>query len=177
MLAQPATVQKKICMLGSYAVGKTSLVRRFVESIFSERYLTTVGVKIDKKLVSVGGRDVTLVLWDLAGEDGLEQVRPSHLRGASGYILVADGCRRSTLDHAVTLQRKSVAALGPVPFVFALNKSDLSAEWEVHDADFQQLLQTGWMCYRTSAKTGAGVEQLFLDLAKNMLSGMDEPCD
>jgi GTPase SAR1 family protein len=66
---QPA-LQKKICMLGGFSVGKTSLVKRFVESVFSEAYLTTVGVKIDKKAVDLGDRAVNLILWDVAGEDG-----------------------------------------------------------------------------------------------------------
>jgi GTPase SAR1 family protein len=56
-------VQKKICMLGGFSVGKTSLVKRYVASIFSESYLTTVGVKIDKKTVTLGERVVHLILW------------------------------------------------------------------------------------------------------------------
>jgi len=80
-------------MVGQFGVGKTSLVRRFVDSIFDERYLSTIGVKIDRKDVTIGSASVTLMLWDLAGEDDLAQLKVSHLRGASGYILVADGCR------------------------------------------------------------------------------------
>ncbi len=56
-------------MLGGFGVGKTSLVRRYVQSIFSDTYLTTVGVKIEKKMVNVGAADVALILWDIAGED------------------------------------------------------------------------------------------------------------
>ena len=80
-------IQKKVCLLGGFAVGKTSLVSRFVTSIFSEKYLTTVGVKVDKKLVSVNGQDVTLMLWDIYGEDEFQTVQPSYLRGASGYLV------------------------------------------------------------------------------------------
>ena len=76
--------KKKICMVGACGVGKTSLVRRFVESIFDESYQTTIGVKIDKKLLELDGREVTLVIWDLAGEDEFAQVREAHLRGAAG---------------------------------------------------------------------------------------------
>ena len=90
-----ATIQKKICMLGAFSVGKTSLVKRYVASVFSETYLTTVGVKIDKKTVDLAGRVVNLILWDLAGEDDIASLRMSYLRGSAGYVLVADGTRRT----------------------------------------------------------------------------------
>ena len=79
-------IRKKICMIGAFAVGKTSLVRRFVQSIFDEKYLTTVGVKIDKKVVEVDGRQIMLMLWDLEGQDVYHSVRTSYLRGAAGYL-------------------------------------------------------------------------------------------
>jgi len=90
-----ATLQKKICMLGAFSVGKTSLVKRYVDSVFSETYLTTVGVKIDKKVIDLSGRTVNLILWDLAGEDDINAFRMAYLRGAAGYVLVADGTRPS----------------------------------------------------------------------------------
>jgi len=99
-------IQKKICMLGSFAVGKTSLIRRFVESIYSEAYHTTVGVKIDKRVVRYNDSDVTLVLWDLYGEDEFQKMRWSYLRGAAGYLLVADGTRCNTLEKAFQLEQR-----------------------------------------------------------------------
>ncbi len=162
-------IQKKICMVGAYGVGKTSLVSRFVRSIFSEKYQTTVGVKIDKKELSVAGQEVTLVLWDLAGEDALTQVKPAHLRGSSGYILVVDGGRRSTLDAAVDLQGRVSGAVGEVPFVLIFNKADLRASWEVTDADVDAIRQRGWPLLFASAKTGEGVEETFHQLAAAML--------
>src|SRR4029453_5402347 len=98
-------IQKKVCMLGATGVGKTSLVSRFVTSVFSEKYLTTVGVKGDKKTLSGDGGDVTLLLWDIYGQDEFQTVRSSYLRGASGYLLVADGTRQLTLDTARDLQK------------------------------------------------------------------------
>ena len=124
-------LHKKICMLGSFAVGKTSLILRFVESIFSDRYLTTVGVKIDKKIVSVDGQDVTLILWDLYGEDEFQKMRMSYLRGASGYLLVADGTRSASLDKALSIQQEAEKIFGATPFVVALNKCDLTEQWEI----------------------------------------------
>src|SRR5260221_3830986 len=101
---QNATVQKKICVLGGFGVGKTSLVKRYVQSIFSETYLTTVGVKIDKKTVNLSDRLVHLILWDVAGEDDIFSLRMSYLRGSAGYVLVGDWTRRSTLDVAPSLR-------------------------------------------------------------------------
>ena len=117
-------VQKKICMLGGFSVGKTSLVKRYVASIFSESYLTTVGVKIDKKTVTLGERVVHLILWDLAGEDDMSSLRMSYLRGSAGYVLVADGTRPATLETALSLRRRVEADYGPLPFALLLNKND-----------------------------------------------------
>ena len=109
-------IQKKICMVGPPAVGKTSLVARYVQSLFSEKYLSTVGVKVDKKLLQVDGREMTLMLWDLAGDDDFQPLKLAYLRGAAGYLLVADGSRRATLEHALELQARVTKAVGPIPF-------------------------------------------------------------
>jgi small GTP-binding protein len=157
-------IQKKICMLGATGVGKTSLVSRFVLSMFSDTYLTTIGVKVDKKTLSVDGADITLMLWDIYGEDEFQTVRTSYLRGAAGYILVADGTRQRTLDTARELQSKAMAVVGNVPFVLVLNKADLAGEWRVDDRALWKMAEDGWTLVKTSAKTGAGVEEAFLKL-------------
>ena len=162
-------IQKKICMVGAFGVGKTSLVARYVHSIFSEKYQTTVGVKIDKKVVQSRGEEVTLVVWDLAGEDALTTVRPAQIRGASGYILVVDGLRRQTLETAIDLQRRVTEVLGSVPFVCVLNKADVRETWEVHPGELEALVAQCWTVIETSAKTGAGVEELFQTLADAMM--------
>jgi small GTP-binding protein len=162
-------LQKKICMLGSFAVGKTSLVRRFVESIYSDVYQTTVGVKIDKKNVQVDGKEVALVLWDIYGEDDYQKMRWTYLRGASGYLLVADGTRKATLEKAVSLEQKVREEVGVIPFVFVINKSDLIRDWELDPALQSQLTARGWTILRSSAKTGEGVEESFAQLAWKML--------
>lgn len=160
-------LKKKICIVGSFGVGKTSLVRRFVDSIFDESYLATVGVKIDRKDVRIGPTAVTLVLWDLAGEDDLAQLNVSHLRGSSGYILVADGCRATTLAKAIDIQGRIAQLLGPLPFVIVVNKADLRDQWEVKGAMVEE---RGWATFETSAKAGSGVEEMFQHLAEKLLS-------
>src|SRR5918995_100788 len=137
-------LQKKICMLGGFGVGKTSLVSRFVTSMFSETYLTTVGVKIDKKTFAVDSKDVTLMLWDIYGQDDFQTVRDSYLRGASGYLLVADGTRYATLETATALQQKAESVVGRVPFLLLLNKADLDAEWQVDERALWKLAERGW---------------------------------
>lgn len=162
-------IQKKICMLGAFATGKTSLVARFVKSIFSEKYHTTVGVKIDKKVLKVGSEDVMLMLWDLAGEDEFNKVQMSYLRGSAGYILVVDGTRRSTLDKAFSLQKNVEEAIGKVPFILVLNKADLLEDWEIDQTTITELTDQGLLVIKGSAKTGEGVEELFLSLAEKMV--------
>lgn len=162
-------IQKKICMLGAFAVGKTSLVRRFVKSIFSETYHTTVGVKIDKKTVQMNATEVNLVLWDLYGDDDFQKIRWSHFEGASGYLLVADGTRRATLGKALLLEERARHEIGPVPFVFVINKSDLLKDWELQAEAEAQLQAKNWTVLRSSAKTGEGVEEAFVELTRKML--------
>lgn len=162
-------IQKKVCMVGAFATGKTSLVAQFVHSIYSEAYQTTVGVKIDKKLVQVGEQDLMLILWDLYGEDDFQKLHLSYLRGSSGYFLVVDGTRRATLDKAYILQRKVEEAIGAVPFVLLLNKADLHEDWELEDEAIAEAVDKGWSVIRSSAKTGLGVEAAFRTLSKQML--------
>jgi len=163
-------VQKKVCKIGSYGVGKTSLVRRFVENIFSEQYQSTVGVHITRKLVDVAGQTVMLLLWDLAGEDELAQLRVEHLRGASGYLIVADGLRASTLTKAVELQERISEGLGELPFLLVMNKVDCVEEWEPATKSMEELRSKGWVAVRTSAKTGEGVEAMFRQLTARMMA-------
>src|SRR5262249_2036242 len=145
-------LQKKICMIGSFAVGKTSLVRRFVESLYSEAYHTTVGVKVDKKVVDSRGQEVTLVLWGIYGEDQLQTMRWSYLRGASGYLLVADLTRQATLEKALELEERVRQEVGAIPFVFVVNKSDLEAAWDLEAVIEEHRTMQQWRVLRTSAK-------------------------
>jgi small GTP-binding protein len=151
----------KVCMVGATAVGKTSLVERFVSSIFHERYATTIGVKIQMRTVQRGERVLNLVLWDLSGHDEFQSVRPEYLRGAAGYVVVVDGTRRETVDTAVSLQQLARESTRNAPFVVVLNKADLVATWDLDAHLVTSLEGRGWRIVRTSAKTGEGVESVF----------------
>lgn len=161
-------LQKKICLLGAFGVGKTSLIRRYVDSIFSDAYLTTVGVKIDKKVLIVGTEEIALILWDIAGEDEIAAVRVSYLRGAAGYLLVVDGTRPETLDTAESIQKRITAEIGAVPFFVLLNKADLVEDWALPPERIEVLEAAGWTFRRTSAKTGDSVEETFAALAARL---------
>jgi small GTP-binding protein len=162
-------IKKKVCMLGSFAVGKTSLVQQFVKSIFSEKYQTTIGVKIDQKELKHEGQDVKLLLWDIHGEDDFQKVRASYLTGAEGVMLVADGTRSGTLDVAKDLKQLADNTLGNKPFLLLVNKSDLTEDWELSGAEVESLKEKGWEVYFTSAKTGENVESAFRQLTQQML--------
>ncbi|QCX01730.1 GTP-binding protein [Aggregatimonas sangjinii] len=157
-------VSKKVVVLGHFGVGKTSLIRRFVENSFSEHYTVSIGVHILKKIVDVApDKKVSLILWDLEGTDDLEHVRDSYLLGTHGIIYVFDVSRPTTfqnihLDLAI-LEKKASG----VPVKVVGNKVDLVELSEVteilenHDITFD---------YLTSAKTGGKVNELFEQLAK-----------
>lgn len=162
-------MQKKVCMLGGFAVGKTSLVRRFVSNVFSEHYHTTIGVTVEKKTVAIDRQEIMLMLWDLYGEDEFQRVRDSYLRGSSGYILVMDGTRRATLDTALALQETAARTVGTVPFVSIINKADVQSEWEIDEPAIEQLRERGWPVLYGSAKLGQGVEELFATLAARLV--------
>ena len=163
-------IRKKVCLIGGFAVGKTSLVRRFVHSRFDERYQTTVGVKVDKKPLTIAGRELTLMLWDLYGEDPYQELRMSYLRGSAGFLFVADGTRATTLVKALELRERALAAVGDVPHLMLVNKHDLEEDWEVDRAALDEV-----PCERrlTSALTGDGVESAFDALGRALLANLD----
>jgi len=164
-----AIKQKKICMIGDFAVGKTSLVTRFVRQTYTDKYLTTVGVKVDTKMVTLAdGQEIKLILWDIAGNNALTSTTASYLRGAAGFLLVVDGTRLQTWHSALELREAVVAQLGEKPFVVLLNKADLVEQWEIKDDLIEEKQQLGWQVLSTSAKTGENVEAAFLDLATKM---------
>ncbi|MBT8130940.1 MAG: GTP-binding protein [Gammaproteobacteria bacterium] len=163
-------ITRKVCIIGDFAVGKTSTVARFVHNVFSEKYLTTVGVKIDTRVLETkDGTGIKLVIWDIAGTDRFSAVEFSYLRGASAYLVVADGTRAHTLDVAGRLVDEARERYGDVPRVYLINKSDLENEWEVTDERQKNLVASSEPVFITSAKTGANVEQALQALAEMLV--------
>ena len=163
-------IQKKVCMVGVHGTGKTSLVQRYIHSIFSAKYHSTVGVKIDRKQVKVGTTDVNLLLWDVEGRTADQEIPASYLRGAHAVFYVADGTRRETFEQLFDLRDHAKSAAGEVPSIVALNKSDLKDQWILSPADTAKLIANGFHALNTSAKSGEGVEDAFRWLASATLS-------
>ena len=158
-------------MIGAFSVGKTSLVEQYVRSIFSDRYLSTVGVKVSKKECRVGEQHVSLVLWDMEGKDEYNEINASYLRGAMGFFVVADGTRKDTLNTALLIRLLALDIAGNVPHYLLLNKADLCPDWQVTEDDIAHIELQGLTVLKTSAKTGEGVEDAFARLAEAMVLG------
>lgn len=167
-------ISKKICLVGDFAVGKTSLIRRFVDKQFSDEYLSTVGVKISKKQVkTLNDKTIQLLIWDIEGQTKFKGISPSYLQGASGAILVADVTRPETVsnleDHITLFMAKNPKGL----IVIAFNKTDLVSPEKIEKlklstsfSDHPQVLTS----YATSAKTGKDVDEIFQKLTSQMVA-------
>lgn len=153
----------KVCMVGAFGVGKTSLVRRFVHQQFDERYHTTLGVKIDTRIVDTIEEPIKLVLWDMEGADPFEDdKRPlarirSYMKGAHGLILVADGTRPATVKTALGVYHDFSRENQFIPAIMLANKADLTAEWRFDESILPDLLDV----YQTSALNGQNIDEAF----------------
>jgi small GTP-binding protein len=165
-------ITKKVCMIGSFSVGKSALVSRFVYSIFSDTYLSSVGVKISKKDVDSSKGPVKLMLWDLEGRDEYSRVNMSYLRGSMGVIIVADGTREETLSMAMSMHKQAMEILGNVPYLLLINKYDLIDDWEITPDVLKLLEKQKYKIMFASAKTGLNVEEAFKSLTEDMVNAL-----
>lgn len=155
-------------MVGAFAVGKTSLVKQFVESIFDEKYHTTIGVKIDKKLLKLGDHEIQLIIWDIEGVDIFTDLKPSYLRGASGIVLVVDGTRPKTIETALEVKKIVNTHVKNCHYCLLINKCDLVEKWNVSKSQIKELGIPSQYTFETSAKTGVNVERAFSTLAEKL---------
>jgi small GTP-binding protein len=162
-------LQKKVCLLGDFGVGKTSLVHRYVYNIFSDRYLSTIGVKISRKELEVNGLQVNLLIWDLAGGEDPTEMHNGYVQGAAAALVVCDLTRADTLQaipkHLTLLRQKN----RNIPVYVLGNKVDLTEEREISDEALGQAAQE-WQTpfWVTSAKTGENVAEVFQKLAEEL---------
>lgn len=159
-------VSKKIVILGQYGVGKSSLIRQFVHRKFSDKYLTTIGVHVQKKVLEINGTQLSMILWDLEGDTSISKIRPAYLIGSSGLIYVFDLSRPYTyaeVDQEINLLK---AQFPNEPLKIVANKKDL-----VGDTDLDQILVNLTVAcdFVTSAKTGESVDDMFHNLGEDLL--------
>ncbi|PMP73523.1 MAG: GTP-binding protein [Chloroflexus aggregans] len=159
----------KICLIGEFSVGKTSLVRRFVEGIFDERYLSTLGVQISRHTMHVDQTEFSLLIWDTAGGEELNQIVQNYYRGAAGALLVCDVTRPETLPALNAYATAFHQASPATPLVIAANKADLVNQRRLSDDEISSVaavLSADWLC--TSARTGEGVQEAFHILGRRI---------
>lgn len=160
------SVSKKIVLIGHFGVGKSSLLRRFVENTFSDNYTVTIGVHIMKKEVRLNERNVTFILWDVEGTDDFTKYRPSYLLGAAGFVYVFDASRAVTYsDIKYNLEHLSEKYPGAVVQVIG-NKIDLIDRGELEEDLKRQGIKHAFL---SSAKTGENVDELFKNLAEKLV--------
>lgn len=167
-----SVIFQKICLIGDFGVGKTSLVRRFIEDKFSDRYLTTIGVKVSRKSVFVKDSQVNLLVWDIEGQTKQKTISTTYLQGAHGAIVVGDLTRNETLQNLSNHLQLFSEVNPQSKIIVALNKSDLMTVEkrnklvELYNCDRdRQVLKT----YTTSAKTGQYVNTMFDELATRII--------
>jgi small GTP-binding protein len=173
---QELTVMKKICMLGDPAVGKTSLVARFVFSMFDDKYIETIGAKVTKRTMAlehVATKQrfrLKLMIWDIAGQKTLDFIKPTYYRDAEGAFLVCDLTRKETLLNIPKWCQSIRDVCGKIPVVLMVNKSDIKNSAQFTSADAQKAgLGMGAQVFMTSAKSGDNVEGAFSALGRRLV--------
>ncbi len=190
-------ISQKICLVGDFGVGKTSLIRQFVDRQFSDTYLSTVGVKISRKVVSIldsldnlpennlpennlpenhlpeKTKQIQLIVWDIEGSTRFQAIAPSYLQGSKGALIVADVTRDSSLDNLKTHVQLFQSINPKSSLLIALNKVDLlenNIRNDLIKSISVQFAELNISIHLTSAKTGEGVDHIFQTLASQILS-------
>lgn len=161
---------RKVCLIGDGAVGKTSLVRRYVLDVFSDDYISTFGAKVSKKVVTFGDVEVTMMIWDILGQKSAASLHSAYFSGSNGAFVVCDGTRPETLDGLSSWNREFTRVAGNVPVIPLVNKSDLPSNIDEESLESASKV-IGHDFRRTSAKTGEGVEEAFLQLGRLIAGG------
>jgi small GTP-binding protein len=168
--------RKKICLLGDAAVGKTSLIRRYVEDKFDDKYVVTLGTKVTMKELTFQDpvinepTNITLMIWDILGQREYKRLQTSFYRGANAALIVVDITRRETLEHLDDWILSLFNSIGKVPILILLNKSDLEEQAAIKADDMVEIVEKYNSSYLSvSAKTGENVDMAFLKLSEILM--------
>ncbi len=178
-MAEVQRIKTKICLVGEAAVGKTSLIRRFVQDEFDDRYITTLGAKVSKREMTFDLPDkgsklqMDMTVWDIMGEKGFRDLlKEAFFHGAKGVLAVCDLTRYSTLKELDDWVQGVFNVVGEIPVVYAINKIDLKDEVMIlyGDKEIEQAVRAFEApFFYTSAKTGEQVETAFKRLGTMVL--------
>ncbi|MFX1482401.1 MAG: Rab family GTPase [Promethearchaeota archaeon] len=167
-LPETADFLFKIVFLGDGAVGKTSLVGRYVYDSFEGDYLATIGTDIHIKMVRVGDTVVKLVIWDIAGQDNFAQLRRAYYMNASGAFFVFDTTRPETIERVDEWINALFTVTGKIPLVLLENKVDLESSITEGTRDYVKK-QHEVQIIKTSAKEDMNVEEAFKEMTREIL--------
>lgn len=172
-------VEKKVCLLGDWGVGKTSLIRRFVFNAFDDRYLSTLGVKVSKKGFIIKDFkkkpflkvNLTLLIWDLVGQKGFQFLQAKTFKGTNGAFVVCDVTRTETIEAMDGWVSSLYAEAKPMSLIFLANKVDLTEDAipvKVNGHLEEIIDKYHGQFFPTSAKTGMNVEDAFQLMGRNL---------
>lgn len=166
-------IMKKICLVGDPAVGKTSLIRRYVYDTFDDKYLYTIGAKITKKVMNIKYQthdvNLTLMIWDIEGQKGIGKVHSTYYNGAEAAIIVCDVIMKETLENIPNWRNSVFKVTGEIPLLFLANKTDLPNK-AFDEKEMKKVASEFNAPYLfTSAKTGKNVENAFITISKLLI--------
>ncbi len=163
---------RKVVIVGDFAVGKTSLVRRLVSNTFSTDYIATINVEITPFEMTLpgdpGGAAVELALWDIDGNFRELVLGHSYLKGAKAAVIVADASRHATIELLERLRTGLADALPGVPQAALVNKQDLLADEADREAQRARLAGLSLPVFETSAKSSLNVVEAFAHVATTL---------
>lgn len=180
--SMPKTIylRRKICLLGDAAVGKTSVIRRFVRDIFDDHYVVTLGTKVTMKELDIKSPEkkqpvnITIMIWDILGQKELKRLQTSFYKGASGALIVADITRKETLESVDDWILSLFDSVGKIPVLILLNKSDLREQTAIKHKEIMDLVNKYDTTFLfTSAKTGENVDKAFTIISKMLVQNYE----
>ncbi len=169
-MSEKIEIKKKICLLGSYGVGKTSLVRRFVHNKFEAKYLSTIGVQISRKTLNTNSKNINLYIWDIANIEKFDSIVKNYIGGAHGAIIVSDLTRPSSLSDTNEFAEKFKNINPDGELILVGNKTDLENDIKISEEEFRSnFVSSSSDIFFTSAKSGENVEFLFQSLGLKLI--------